>query len=260
MKESNLKKSNNTFFDAWVMFKRCFIISLRNPETLLTATLIPFSLMLLFGTVFGSISDVGDFNYIDFIVPGIILQSIGQASQYSAMNVTVDMTKGIIDRFRCMSISKSAVLIGHTGAGVIRGIISNAVIIITAFILGFRPQAGLMDWILVILLLLLINITVTLIAVLCGIISKSVEGSSGLLFPLFILPFISSGFAPVDTLPGGIRWFAAIQPMTPIIDSLRSLTLDLPLGNSLVLALGWCVVLSIVSFTVSMWTYNRKLS
>ncbi|MFD1401725.1 ABC transporter permease [Robinsoniella peoriensis] len=256
-----MKKSNvNIFFDAWVMFKRCFIISLRNPETLLTATLIPFFLMVLFGTVFGSISDVGDFNYIDFIVPGIILQSIGQASQYSAMNVTSDMTKGIIDRFRCMSISKSAVLIGHTGAGVIRGLISNAVIIITALILGFRPQAGVIDWLLAVLFLLLINITVTLIAVLCGMISKSVEGASGLLFPLFILPFMSSGFAPVDTMPGGIQWFAAIQPMTPIIDSLRALTLDLPLGNSLWLALAWCVVLSIGSFTLSMQTYNQKLS
>lgn len=256
-----MKKSNiNIFFDAWVMFKRCIIISLRNPETLLTATLIPFFLMLLFGTVFGSISDVGDFNYIDFIVPGIILQSIGQASQYSAMNVTSDMTKGIIDRFRCMSISKSAVLIGHIGAGVIRGILSNAVIFITALILGFRPKAEFTDWLLVILLLLMINITITLIAVLCGMISKSAEGSSGLLFPLFILPFMSSGFAPVDTLPGGIRWFAAAQPMTPIIDSLRALTLDLPLGNSLWLAVAWCVVLSIVSFTVSMGTYNRKLS
>ena len=256
-----MKKSNiNIFFDAWVMFKRCLIISLRNPETLLTATIIPFFLMFLFSTVFGSISDVGDFNYIDFIVPGIILQSIGQASQFSAMNVTVDMTKGIIDRFRCMSISKSAVLIGHTGAGMIRGVISNTVIILTALILGFRPQAGFIDWLLVISLLLLINITVTLIAVLCGMISKSVEGASGLLMPLFILPFMSSGFAPVDTMPTGIRWFAAMQPMTPMIDSLRALTLDLPLGNSLWQALAWCVALSIVSFTVSMRTYNRKLS
>lgn len=254
-----MKKSDKSIlFDAWVMFKRCLIISLRNPETLLTATLIPFCLILLFGTVFGSISDVGDYNYIDFIVPGIILQSIAQASQYSAMNVTSDMTKGIIDRFRCMSISKSAVLIGHIGAGVIRGIISNAVIVITAPILGFRPQAGFVDWLLVISLLVLINITFTLIAVLCGTISKSVEGASGLLFPLFILPFMSSGFAPVNTMPSGIGWFAAVQPMTPMIDSLRALTLDLPLGNSLCLALAWCVGLSVVSFTVSMQTYNRK--
>lgn len=206
------KSKKNIFLDTWVMFKRCLTISLRNPETLLTATLIPFCLILLFGTVFGSISDVGDYDYIDFIVPGIILQSIAQASQYSAMNVTADMTKGIIDRFRCMSVSKSAVLIGHTGAGVIRGIISSAIIVATAPILGFRPHAGLADWLLFIALLVLINITFTLIAVLCGTISKTVEGATGLLFPLFILPFMSSGFAPVDTLPSGIGWFAAIQP------------------------------------------------
>ena len=256
-----MKKSNkNSLFDAWVMFKRCLTISLRNPETLLTATIIPFILMFIFSTVFGSISDVGDFNYIDFIVPGIILQSIGQASQFSAMNISVDMTKGIIDRFRCMSISKYAVLIGHTGAGMVRGVISNTVIILTALILGFRPQAGFMDWILVIALLLLINITFTLIAVLCGMLSKSVEGSSGLLMPLLILPFISSGLAPIDSLPSTIQWFAEMQPMTPMIDSLRALTLDLPLGNTLWLALAWCVGISIVSFVVSVRIYNRKLS
>lgn len=252
------KSKKNIFLDTWVMFKRCLTISLRNPETLLTATLIPFCLILLFGTVFGSISDVGDYDYIDFIVPGIILQSIAQASQYSAMNVTADMTKGIIDRFRCMSVSKSAVLIGHTGAGVIRGIISSAIIVATAPILGFRPHAGLADWLLFIALLVLINITFTLIAVLCGTISKTVEGATGLLFPLFILPFMSSGFAPVDTLPSGIGWFAAIQPMTPMIDSLRALTLDLPLGNRLWLTLAWCMALGIVSFAVSMRTYNRR--
>ena len=253
-------KKSNTIFEAWIMFKRCLIISLRNPETLLTATIIPFFLMLLFGVVFGSISDVGDFNYIDFIVPGIILQSIGQASQFSAMNVTTDMTKGIINRFRCMSISKSAVLIGHTGAGMVRGVISNIVIILTALILGFRPQAGFMDWLLVILLLLLINITFTLIAVLCGMISKSVEGASGLLMPLFILPFLSSGFAPVDTMPSGIRWLAAVQPMTPMIDSLRALTLGLPLGNSLWITLAWCAGIMAVAFIAATKVYENKVS
>lgn len=252
------RANKNIFFDTWIMFKRCLTISMRNPETLLTATLIPFCLILLFGTVFGSISDVGSYNYIDFIVPGIILQSIAQASQYSAMNVAADITKGIIDRFRCMSVSRSAVLMGHTGAGVIRGVISNAVILATAPLLGFRPQAGLAGWLLIITLLLLINITFTLIAVLCGTISKSAEGATGLLFPLFILPFMSSGFAPVDTMPSGISWFASIQPMTPMIDCLRALALNLPLGNGLWAALAWCMLLSIVCFAISRWAYNRK--
>lgn len=254
-----MKKSNrNILFDTWVMFKRCFLISVRNPEALLTATLIPFCLILLFGTIFGSISDVGAYNYIDFIVPGIIFQSIAQASQYSAMHVAADMTKGIIDRFRCMSISQSAVLIGHTCAGVMRGIVSNAVILATAPILGFRPQAGLAAWLVAIALLLLINVAFTLIAVLCGMISKSVEGATGLLFPLFILPFISSGFAPVDTMPSGIGWFAAIQPMTPMIDSLRALTLHLPLENSLWSALAWCMGIILIAFAAATQVYKRR--
>ena len=254
-----MKKTNkDCLLDGFIMFKRCLIISLRNKETLLTATIIPFFLMFLFATIFGSTSHIGNFNYIDFIVWGIILQSIGQTAQFSAMSVAVDMTTGIIDRFRCMSISKSAVLIGHTGAGMIRGVLSNIVVILTALMLGFRPQAGFVQWLVVIILLLLINMTFTLIAVLCGMVSTSVGGASGLLIPLFILPFISSGFAPVDTMPTSIGWFAAIQPMTPMIDSLRGLTLNLPLGNSLWLALAWCVGLSIVSFALAVRIYNRK--
>ena len=226
-----------SFLDSWIMFKRCLLISLRNPEALLMATITPFFLMLLFGTVFGNIADVGSLNYIDFIVPGIIMQSLGQASQHSAMNVATDMTKGIIDRFRSMSISKSAVLIGHTGAGVVRNTISSTVALLT-----------------------LVNIAISLIAVLCGLISKTPEGSSGLMFPLFILPFISSGFAPTDTMSGGIRWFAEIQPMTPIIDSIRALTLGLPLGNSLWIALAWCIAIIIIAFTAAAQVYKRRLS
>ena len=159
-----------------------------------------------------------------------------------------------------MSISKSAIIIGHTGAGVVKNFISTTVIIGTAFILGFRPTAGLLDWLIVVLLLALVNIAITLLAVLCGLLSKTLEGSSGLMFPLFILPFISSGFAPVDTMAGAIRWFAEIQPMTPIIDSIRALTLGLPLGNSLWIALAWCIGIIITAFAASLCTYERRFA
>jgi ABC-2 type transport system permease protein len=217
--------------------------------------------MFLFGTVFGNIADIGnDFNYIDFIIPGIILQSVAQASIYSAMNVTTDMTKGIVDRFRSMPISKSAVLIGHTGAGVVRNAVTAAVIIGTAFILGFRPQGGFANWLMVIGFLILIIIALALIAVLCGLISKTTEGSSGLMFPLFILPFLSSGFAPTETMPAGIRWFAEIQPMTPIINTVRALMLDMPTDNSFWIALAWCAGIIIVAFIAAVQVYKRKLS
>ena len=250
----------SVFYDSWVMFKRCLLISFRNPEALTQATVTPFFLMFLFGTVFGRIVDIGDLNYIDFIIPGIILQSIAQASQYSAMNVTIDMTKGIIDRFRSMPISKSAVLVGHAGAGVVRNAITATVIIGTAFILGFRPQGGFMNWLFVVGFLVLINIAMSLIAVLCGLISKTTEGANGLMFPLFILPFLSSGFAPTEAMPRGIGWFAEMQPMTPIINSIRALMLDMPTDNSVWIALAWCVGIIIVAFVASAQVYRRKFS
>ena len=255
---NNAKKSH--LYDAWIMFKRCLLVSMRNPEALLTAIVTPFFLMILFGSLFGSIIDIGDFNYIDYIVPGIILQSIAQASQHSAINVATDMTKGMIDRFRTMSISKYAVIIGHTGAGAVKKLISTIIIIATAFIIGFRPQANFNNWILVICLLLLINIVISLFAVLCGLASKTVEGSTGLLFPLFILRFMSSGFAPTDTMSGAIKWISSVQPMTPLIDSTRALMLNLPLGNTLLVALSWSVALIVITFIVATLVYNRKIA
>ena len=254
------RPKGNVFYDSWIMFKRCLVIAMRNPEAIVMATVTPFFLMFLFGTVFKNITNIGNFNYIDFIIPGIILQSVAQAAQYQAINVTTDMTKGIIDRFRSMPISKSAVLIGHAGAGVVRNTITTTVIIGTAFILGFRPQGGFANWLFVVGFLMLIIIAMSLIAVLCGLISKTPEGSSGLMFPLFILPFFSSGFAPTETMPSGIRWLAEFQPMTPIINSIRALMLDMPTDNSLWIALAWCVGIILVAFVASAQVYKRKLT
>lgn len=242
------------------MFKRGMLIAVRHPEALLLVTITPFLLMFLFGSVFGNIVDLGGINYLDFIVPGVILQSMGQASQHSAINVTTDMTNGIIDRFRSMSISKYSVLIGHIGVGVMRNTIATAVIIGSAFVLGLKPQGSLMDWLVIIAILILVNIAISSISVLCGLISKTPEGSSSLMFPLFVLPYISSGFVPVDTMSGWIKWFSEIQPMTPIIDSIRALMMDLPLGNSLWIALAWCLGITIVSFAFSLRIYNKKIS
>lgn len=251
--------NSKVIYDSWVMLKRCLRISLRNPEALLQATILPFLLMLLFGMIFGEAMEVGDFSYIDFIVPGIILQSIGQSSQYSAMNVAIDMTSGTIDRFRTMAISKSAILIGHTGAGLIRNTISTIVIIGTAFVLEFRPKGDFLAWCLVIELLLLVNTTMSLLGVLGGLASKTVEGASSFVLSLIILPFISSGFAPAETMNQGIRWFAQNQPMTPIIDSIHSLTLNLPIGNSFILAIVWCLGLMVVSFLLSLKIYQNRV-
>jgi len=254
------KPKANLLLDSWIMFKRCMMISLRNPEALIQATVTPIFLMLLFGTVFGSIADVGEINYIDFIVPGIILQAVAQATQYTAINISTDMTKGIIDRFRSMPIAKSAVLIGHMGASIVKNIITVAIMIGTAFIVGFRPQADFTGWLMTAGILVLAVTAISCIAVLCGLISKAPEGAAGLMFPLFILPFLSSGFTPTETLPRWLGWFAEHQPMSPIIDSTRALMLGWPTDGSLWLALAWCAGVIIVAFTAAVQVYKRKLS
>jgi len=235
-------------------------IALRNGEALIQATITPIFLMLLFGAVFGNIVDVGGYSYVAFIIPGIILQAIGQASQYTAINVSTDMTKGIIDRFRSMPISKSAFLVGHAGASIVRNAFTAAIILITAFAIGFRPEAGFLDWLLIIGVLLLVVAAITWIAVLCGILAKSPESSSGLMFPLFIIPFISSGFAPTETLHGSIRWFAERQPMTPIINTLRSLMLGRGMGDDFWLAVIWCIGILLVAYIVAVQIYKRKMT
>jgi len=247
------------FYDSWIMFKRCMKIALRNPEALVQATVTPIFLMLLFGAVFGNIADVGSYSYVDFIIPGIILQAVAQATSYIAININTDMTKGIVDRFRSMPISKSALLIGHAGASVVRNVITTAVIIGTAFVVGFRPQAGFVDWLIITGVLLLSVTAITCFAVLCGLKAKAPESASGLMFPLFILPFVSSGFAPTETMHSAIRWFAEYQPMTPIINAVRALMLGYPPGSDLFIAIAWTAGVSVVAFTFALRRYKRKL-
>jgi len=223
------------------------------------AVVTPFFMMFLFGTVFGGVADMGNINYIDFIVPGIILQSVAQGSQFAAINITTDMTKGIIDRFRSMPVSKPAVLIGHALASISRNTITTAIMIGTAFIVGFRPSGGFVDWLIVIGIFTLFNIAISWIAIFVGILAKNAESTSGFMFPLFILPFLSSGFAQTDTLPRGLRWFAENQPMTPIIDSTRALMLGWPTGDSVWIAIAWCVGITAVAFIAAVQVYKRKL-
>ncbi|MCL2397807.1 MAG: ABC transporter permease [Defluviitaleaceae bacterium] len=248
------------FADSWTMFCRCLRITLRNPDAFANAIIVPAAVMLLFGLVFGNIMDVGSYSYIDFIVPGIILQTVAQGAVNSAISVNNDMTKGIMDRFRSMPIAKSAVLTGHVMAAVVRSIITTTVAIGIAIAIGFRPQAGFVDWLIIAGVLVLFMLFVTWIAVICGLIAKSPESAGGYPFLLFLLPYVSSGFAPIETLPSGIRWFAQHQPMTPIIDSVRALMLGTPPGDALPLALIWSIGIIIVSYVVAVQIYKRKFS
>jgi ABC-2 type transport system permease protein len=248
------------FFDSWVMFKRCLRTSFRNPDTFGTAIIVPAALVALFGLIFGTSMNVGPYSYIDFVLPGIILQTIAQGVTGAAISVNNDMTKGIIDRFRSMPVSKSAVLTGHVLAAVVRNMITAAVAIGAAFAFGFAPQAGFGSWLLIACILILYILAVTWIAVICGLIAKTPESAGSMPFLLFVLPYLSSGFVFTESLSGAVRWFAENQPMTPIIDSMRALMLGTPTGNALPLAFIWSIGIMVVAFTIAAQIYKRKLS
>jgi len=253
------KSGKRVFSEIWVMCKRCLLTSLRNPDALLTAILVPAGVMWLFGTLYGSIVDVGDYNYIDFIVPGIILQTVAQGATATAICVNNDMTKGIIDRFRSMAIARSSVLTGHVVASIARNMITAAVAIAVAIAMGFRPQAGFLDWLTVVGVLLLFILSITWIAVISGLIAKTPESAGSMVFPLFILPYLSSGFAPTESMSGWFKWFAENQPMSPVIDSMRDLFMSTPTGSTLPIAVAWSVGIIIVAFTIAVQIFKRKL-
>ncbi|MCL2409539.1 MAG: ABC transporter permease [Oscillospiraceae bacterium] len=251
---------NKAISDSYTMFKRCFVKTLRSPEAMTMAIVVPFVMMVLFGFVFGGIVYIEGLNYINFIVPGIILQCVFQSSTATALSVHNDMSTGIIDRFRSMQIAKSAFLSGHVWLSVIRSIVIAIATIGAAFIVGFRPTAGVVEWLMVAGILTLFIIAVTWLVVIIGLVSKDSESISGASFLMVIFVFLSSAFAPPDTLPTVLRVFARYQPLTPVIDAVRGLVLGTPLENEILIALVWCVGLTIVAFVGAVQIYKSKLT
>jgi len=242
------------------MFKRNLTKTLRSPEAIAMAVIVPVFMMVMFGFVFGGIADVGDLSYINFIVPGIIIQCVTNASITTAFNIQNDMSKGIIDRFRSMAISKAAFISGHVWVSVIRSMVITSVTIGAAFAIGFRPVAGFTDWLIIAGVLTLFIITITWLVVIIGLIAKDPESISGGSFLMMILVFMSSAFAPPETLPTVLRIFATYQPMTPVIDAVRGLMLGMPDNNTLGIALIWCVAIIALSFAGALHIYKRKLT
>jgi len=189
------------------------------------------------------------------------LQTVSNGVSSTAVGVNNDMSKGIIDRFRSMPIARSAVLTGHVMASVVRNLITTIIIIGVAVAMGFRPQAGFVDWLIITGVLILFMLAITWLGVVGGLVAKTPESTTSILFLLFLLPFLSTGFVPAEALSGGLRWFVANQPMTHIIDTMRALMLGAPVdGNAMALALIWSVGFIIVSFIAAVQIYKRKLA
>jgi len=248
------------FADSFTMFKRNLTKMMRSPESMAMALIVPIVMMVLFGYVFGGIVDLGEINYINFIVPGIIVQCITNASTATSLGLQSDMSTGIIDRFRSMAIAKSAFISGHVWVSVIRSMVITAITIGAAFVIGFRPEAGLVDWLIVSALLTLFIITITWVVVIVGLVAKDAESVSGAGFLFTIFVFLSSAFTPTEALPTVLRVFAENQPMTHVINAVRNLMLGFPMDGELVTAVIWCVGVTIAAFALSIHIYKSKLT
>ena len=255
--------------DSMTMLRRNLRRSLRYPVAPATTIGIPIVLLLLFVFVFGNTLGAGlpgvsgeaggggRGDYLDYVTPGILLLAITGAAQSTAIAVAMDMTEGIVARFRTMAISRASVLTGHVLGSLITTLFGLAVVTGVALALGFDATATPLEWLGAIGLLALVAFAVTWLAVALGLVTKSVEAASNLPMPLILLPFLGSGFVPTESMPPALRWFAENQPFTPIMETLRGLLLGTPIGSSGWLAIGWSVAIGLGSYVWAKHLYDR---
>jgi ABC-2 type transport system permease protein len=246
------------FSDMSVMLGRSMRHILRSMDTIITVTIMPIAFMLLFVYVFGGAIQTGTDNYVNYLLPGILLIAISSGIADTSYRLFMDMQRGIFERFHSMPIARSAPLWGHVLTSLVSNAISVVVIILVALILGFRSSAGVLSWLAVAGILALFTLALTWIAVIAGLSAKSVDGAGAFSYPLLFLPFISSAFVPTESMPSVVRAFAENQPVTAIVESIRALLLGQPVGNDIWVALAWCLGIMIVAYLVAMRAYERK--
>jgi ABC-2 type transport system permease protein len=245
--------------DSLVMLARSIRLSIRNLDALFTALFLPIMLMLLFVYLFGGAIETGT-QYVTYVVPGVIILCAGFGSSLTAVAVTQDMNGGIMDRFRSMDIKGAAVLSGHVVASIARNLLSTVLVLVVAFLIGFRPEASALDFLAAIGVLLLFVLAFSWVSAAVGVVTRSAEAANGFGFFVMFMPYPSSAFVPIDTMPSWIHGFAEHQPFTPVIESVRALLLDQPVGNSIWLALAWCGGILIVAVAGATFAFRRRIS
>jgi ABC-2 type transport system permease protein len=250
--------------DSATMLRRNLRHALRYPSLTLSGVLTPVIILLLFVGVLGDTLGAGlgrmgggAASYIDYVTPGIILMTVAGGCMATAVAVCVDMTGGIINRFRTMAISRASVLTGHVVGSMIQTLISTALVIGVAVLLGFRPTAGPLEWLGAIGLIVLLAFALTWVAVLIGLVSKSPESASNTPLLIQFAPFISSAFVPVDSMPTGVRWFAEHQPFTPIIETVRGLLMGTAVDSNAAIAVAWCVAFALLGYLGARAVFTR---
>jgi ABC-2 type transport system permease protein len=248
------------FSDMGVMLGRSMRHIFRSMDTIITVTITPIAMMLLFVYVFGGAIATGTDNYVNYLLPGILLMAIASGIAYTAYRLFMDMQRGIFERFHSMPIARSSALWGHVLTSLVSNTISVAVIILVALLMGFRSPAGVLSWLAVTGILALFTLALTWVAAIAGLTAKSVDGASAFSYPLIFLPFISSAFVPTESMPPVVRAFAENQPVTSIVEAIRALLSGKPAGNDIWVALAWCLGILIVAYIFAMRAYKRKAS
>lgn len=246
--------------DTRVLTGRSLRHILRSPDTIITTAVTPIALMLLFTFVLGGAINTGSGqSYIDYMLPGILLITIASGVAYTAYRLFLDMQGGIFDRFQSMPIARSSVLWAHVLTSLVANLVSLAVVIGVALIMGFRSGASIAAWVAIIAILVLFTVALTWIAVIAGLSAKTVDGASAFSYPLIFLPFISSAFVPTASMPGPVAWFAENQPVTAIVDTIRALFAQQAVGTDIWVALGWLVGILAIAYGTAIAIYRRKI-
>ncbi|WP_030434957.1 ABC transporter permease [Actinoplanes subtropicus] len=237
--------------DAMTMVRRNFAHTRRNPGAIIMTIALPVVLLLLFVGVFGGALRAGfgsSEDYIDYVVAGVLIMAVGYGSTTTALAVNRDITEGVIARFRTMAISRASVLTGHVVGSTVRTLAGAVLVVLVALALGLRLHGGPLGWLAAAGLLALLTIAMTWLGVAAGLAAKTAEGVAPFTLIVQLLPFLSSAFVPPGSMTGALRWFAAHEPFTPIIDTLRALLLGTAIGDRWILAVGWCLALALAGY------------
>lgn len=252
-----LARPSSPVRDATTLIARAMRLSRRNVEALIMALMLPVMLMLMFVYLFGGAIRV-DTPYATYVVPGVILVCAGFGSATTAVVVGEDMKAGIIDRFRSLDIGGTAMVTGHVVASVVRNAIATTVVMGLGLAVGFRPHASPLQWLVVAGILLLFMTAISWLAAMVGMLTSSPEAANGATFVFLFLPYASSAFVPIATMPTWMHGFARDQPCTPIIEAIRSTLAGHPDAGSVTGAVVWCLVLFVVGVTGSVAAYHRR--
>lgn len=249
-----------TLRDTWTMTKRSLRHIVRSMDTIITVVLMPIALMLLFVFVFGGAIGLqtGSVSYVDYITPGILVMTVVSGIAYAAVRLSMDLHQGIINRFRTMPVAPISILGGQALSSTLSNLLSSVLVILTAFVIGFRSHAGIEQWLIVAGLLTLFTFATTWLAIFFGLLANTTEGAGAFSYILLLLIFISPAFVPVTSITPALRGFAENQPMTPIVETMRSLFTRGVAGSQMGPAVLWSVGILVVSFSLALTVYRRK--